>query len=346
MEPLAEYTRKRIFKITPETDIPLMGCIAFGLIDRGTNLIQVRPVTTCPLSCIFCATDAGPRSRNRQTEYIVELDYLVEEFRKLVMFKGPKKIEAHIDTVGDPLTYPRIVELVQELSETPGVDVISLQTHGVLLTEKLVDELDAAGLSRINLSIDSLDPDLAKYLSNTPSYNLDKVLGIAEYIANSSGIDLLIAPVWVPGINDSEIPKIIEFALRIGAGKRWPPLGIQKYIPHKRGRKPKNVKAMSWSRFYKQLRIWEKKYGVKLILKPEDFGIHRRKSLKAPFKIGEVVRATVVAPGWLKNEVIGRAKGFCITIVNATIEEIPIGTDVFVKIEKTKHNILIGKLAR
>ena len=346
MSGLARYTTRKILRISSDSEIPLIGCIAFGLIDRGTNLIQVRPITTCPLSCIFCSTDAGPHSRNRQTEYVIDdLDYIVEEFRKIVAFKGPKHIEAHIDTVGDPLTYPKLVDLVQELATTPGVEVISLQTHGVLLTEKLVEELDSAGLSRINLSIDALDPELAKFLSNTPSYDVEKIVRIAEYIAKSTNIDLLIAPVWVPGLNDKEIPKIIELALKIGAGKKWPPLGIQKYIPHKRGRKPRNIKPMSWSEFYRRLQILEKRYDVKLILRPSDFGIHKRKSIKAPFKIGEIVRAKVVAPGWLKNEIIATARGFCITVVRASLEQFPIGTEVFVRILKTKHNILIGRIA-
>ena len=88
-----------IFEINEE--IPLLGCIAFGIIDRGTNLLQIRPISTCPLSCIFCSTDAGPKSRIRQSEYIVPLDYIVEEFKRIVKFKGAFRIEAHIDTVGD-----------------------------------------------------------------------------------------------------------------------------------------------------------------------------------------------------------------------------------------------------
>jgi len=118
---------RKLFEI--DSSIPLVGCIAFGLIDRGTNLIQVRPISTCPLSCIFCSTNAGPKSKIRQTEYIVPLDYLVEEFDKLVAFKGRRKIEAHIDTVGDPITYPHIVELVSRLSQIEGVEVVSLLKH-------------------------------------------------------------------------------------------------------------------------------------------------------------------------------------------------------------------------
>jgi len=271
----------------------------------------------------------------------VELDYLVEEFINLVKFKGPHRIEAHIDTVGDPLTYPKIVDLVQELASVPGVDVISMQTHGVLLSEKLIEELDEAGLSRINLSIDSMDPEKAKFLAGTDFYNLDHVLNMAEYVVKNTKIDLLIAPILIPGINDKDIPKIIEFAIKIGAGKYWPPLGIQKFEAHKRGRKPKDVKRMSWRRFYSILKMWEDKYKIKLILNPEDFGIHKRRTYPSPFKKGDIVEVKILAPGWLKGEALGIAKGFAITIVG--MRDIPIHQKIFVKIIRTKHNIFLAK---
>ena len=217
---------RKLFEV--DSSIPLVGCIAFGLIDRGTNLIQVRPISTCPLSCIFCSTNAGPKSRIRQTEYIVPLDYLVEEFEKITAFKGKRKIEAHIDTVGDPITYPYIAELVSRISQIEGVEVVSLQTHGSILDEKMLDRLSAAGLTRINLSVDALDPELARKLADTEWYDVKKVIQLIEYITSNTSIDLLLAPVWIPTINDAEIPKIIELAKKVGAGKRFPPLGIQR----------------------------------------------------------------------------------------------------------------------
>lgn len=340
-----ENVGREVFLIREESGIPLIGCIAFGLIDRGTNTIQVRPTSICPLNCIFCSTDAGPKSRMRQVEYIVELEYLVNEFRRLVKYKGEYGIEAHIDTVGDPLTYPQIVDLVQELRSTKGVEVISMQTHGYLLNEHLIEELEAAGLDRINLSIDALDPELAKFLSGTPSYNVERVKAMAEYIAKNTKIDLLIAPVWVPTINDTEIPKIIEFALSIGAGKRWPALGIQKYIPHRKGRKPKNVKPMTWKEFYQKLAEWEDVYRTTLILSLErDFGLHRRKMLPIKFKKDEKVELEVVGPGWLKGELLARGRNRSVTIVGIP-KSLPYGTRVLARIIGNKHNIYIARLS-
>ncbi|MEM3673593.1 MAG: radical SAM protein [Candidatus Bathyarchaeia archaeon] len=323
--------------------IPLVGCIAFGLIDRGTNLIQVRPVSTCPLSCIFCSTNAGPKSKIRQTEYVVPLDYLVEEFEKIAAFKGRKHIEAHIDTVGDPLTYPKIVELVSSLRQVEGVETVSMQTHGSVLNEKLVDRLSDAGLTRINLSIDALDSQLARELADTKWYDVEKVVELARYIALNSKVELLLAPVWIPEKNTEEIPKIIDLAVKLGVGRKFPPLGIQRYEAHKHGRKVKGVKPLPWNRFYEQMRVWEKEFKVKLLLNPEDFGIHKRTMLPVPYRKFEVVKVEVVGPGWLKREKLAvTSKGDrCLTIVNA--EEIPVGAKLKARIVANKHNLLIAE---
>ncbi|MEM4576944.1 MAG: radical SAM protein [Candidatus Nezhaarchaeales archaeon] len=324
------------------TDWPLIGCIAFGVIDRGTNLIQVRPSTSCPLSCIFCSTDAGHLSRNRQAEYVVDVDHIVEWFKIVARFKKSKFLEAHIDTVGDPLTYARIVDLVHRLSEIPRVKVISLQTHGLLLSYKLISDLEAAGLSRINLSIDSLDPRLAKTLAGTQQYDLEHVLKMAEMISGSK-IDLLIAPVWIPNLNDEEIPKIIEYALKIKAGKRWPPLGIQKYVAHKFGRKPKGVKPMTWFKFYRELRKLEERFKVKLVLKPEDFGIIKDVKMPTILMRGEKVRLQVVGLGWLKGEklAIEPRRERVVTLVNASYIEV--GSKVPARILTCRDNIYVAE---
>ena len=332
--------KRALVRIGTDVDIPLVGAIAFGIIDRGTNVLQIRPTSLCPLSCPFCSTDAGPCSRHRAAEYVVDLDLMLDWVAWLVRFKGSKGVEAHIDTVGEPATYPQLVDLVQGLADIPGVDVISMQTNGVLLDERAVEELEAAGLARINLSIHALDPDLAKKLAGTENYDLEAVLSLAKAIANSK-IDLLITPVWIPGMNDGEIPRLIEFAKSIGAGRRWPPLGIQKYLAHKRGRRPRGVMPMSWRAFYGALRALEERYGIKLILRPEDFGMFKTALLPSPFSPGEVVKVEITAPGWLKGEMTGVARGRAITLVRASGLE-P-GMKVLARVIRVKHTIYLAE---
>jgi hypothetical protein len=332
---------EKLFEVS--NSIPLVGCIAFGLIDRGTNIIQVRPISTCLLSCVFCSTNAGPKSKIRQTEYIVSLDYLVEEFEKIVAFKGRRHIEAHIDTVGDPITYPKIVELVSSLSHIDGVETISMQTHGSTLNTKLMDALSTAGLKRINLSLDALDSALAKKLADTMWYDVEKVVELMHHIVSNTKTELLVAPVWIPGINDGEIPKIIRLTKDMCTTKYSPSLGIQKYEIHKHGRKVKEAKQLSWKRFYEQLRIWEKEFKVKLVLNPRDFGIHKRAMLPIPYRKHETIKVRVVGPGWLKKEklAVTQRGDRSLTLINA--EEIPVEAKLKARIVANKHNLLIAE---
>jgi uncharacterized Fe-S cluster-containing radical SAM superfamily enzyme len=271
---------------------------------------------------------------------MVDLPQLLSAFEWAASYKEVTDIEAHIDTVGEPAMYPQLVELVEGLSGNSHVKVVSMQTNGALLNTKLIDELVAVGLSRINMSIESLDPGLAKRIAGTDSYNLERVIDNAEYIAKNADIDLLIAPVWLPGINDEEIPKLIEFALRIGAGKRWPALGIQKFLPHKYGRKP-NIRVMNWDSFYLRLREWERIYNTKLVLAPQDFGSHECRAIPRVFKRYEKVKVKVVGPGWMRGEKLAIARDRVITIVDA--DRIPIGAEVFVRMERVVDGIYIAK---
>ncbi len=231
-------------RITRESGIPLVGSLYFGIIDRGTSLLQVRPSCGCNLNCPFCSVDAGPATRTRATSYEVEIEYLLEAVEEIAWFKGAG-VECHIDSPGEPLMYHKLPELVAALRQIDCVSVISLQTNGTLLDDAKIAALESAGLDRINLSIHALDPEMAKTLAGVDWFDTEKLKMAAEAVARSE-IDLLIAPVYIPGINDAEIPKLIRYAQEIGAGKRFPPLGIQKFERYKYGRTPKGVKAQSW----------------------------------------------------------------------------------------------------
>lgn len=329
---LNKITGRELVFVTKESGIPLLGHSAFGIIDRGTNLLQIRCISGCNLNCVFCSVDEGRKSKTRKTDFIVDPDYMIEEIKRIVEFKGDK-IELHLDGQGEPALYPYLESFVEEASKIKGVEVISMQTNGIPLNEKRISELEGK-MSRVNLSISALSEEVAKKLHS--GYPLKKVLEIAEIIANSR-IDLLIAPVWVPGYNDEEIPKLIEFALDIGAGKKCPPLGIQKYIPYRFGRRV--GKGMSFEEFYKKLAEYEKEYGVKLILKPEDFGIEKRPALKPPFKKGEIYSGKIVAEGRMYGEKLCVSNNWSV----AVISDRKIGDFVKFEVVRVKDGIIVGK---
>ncbi len=326
-----------------ERPAPLMGSVFIGVIDRGTNVLQVRPTTLCNLSCIFCSVDAGPASRWRQAEYVVvDYEWLAAWVEEVARFKGVR-VEALIDGVGEPTTYPYLVELVSALKSSPWVETVALETHGQSLTRELVDKLEEAGLDRINLSLDTLDPDKARLLSGTPWYDVRRVVEIAEYIARETSIDLHVTPVWVPGLNDDDIVEVVRWAVRIGAGKRWPPVTIQKYLEHRHGRRPKGVRELPWRVFWRRLEELEKELGVRLRPSMEEWGMRRARKVPELYRVGEVVNVEVVAPGWLRGEVLGvTLDGKRMVTIVAKRERLEPGMRLAARIKSNRDNIYVA----
>ncbi len=329
-----------IVRVGEDVDLPLTGALTFGIVDRGTNLLQIRPVSGCNLSCPFCSVDEGPVG-NKQARYEVSLDYLVEYAGAMVARKNCDDIEMHIDGCGEPLLYPRMVELVERLSSMEGVETVSMQTNGLLLDRDMIGDLEEAGLSRINLTINTMDSDKAKFMAGTDMYDLSRVLENAKRIADSK-IDLLIAPVWIDGFNDKGIEDIVEYVIDIGVGEKWPALGIQKYREHKNGRKVDDYGEIPWRRFYSKLEDIEEKYNINLKLGPEDFGIYKVGfSLPRVFRRREKTGVKVMAPGWNPGQKLGVANHRTITILNG--KDIPVGEKVTVEILKSKHNLYLAR---
>jgi uncharacterized Fe-S cluster-containing radical SAM superfamily enzyme len=236
------------------------------------------------------------------------------------------------------MLYPEIVDLVQRLKEIREVSVVSMQSNGTLLDEGMIAALEDAGLDRLNLSMHALDYGLARELSGVDWYDVDRIKEMAELVAGSR-IDLLLAPVYLPGINDAEIPGLIRFAQEIGAGKRWPPLGIQKFERYRFGRSPGGVKEQSWWQFYnRSIRAWERGSGITLVIRPQDFGIGKRRMIPRVFEKGESTQVEIRMPGWLSGEILGVARGRVVSVMHCPKEKGLVRT----KIVSAKHNIYVG----
>lgn len=320
----------KLIKIDRKSGIPLIGCIAFGIIDRGTDLIQIRPTSSCNMRCIFCSTNANDPNFH-PVNYQVELGYLLDYAKEVVKFKETS-IEANIDSVGEVATYPQLIELIKGLNEMQGIRRISMQTNGLAIND--VNALEKAGLKQMNLSINSLDAEQAKILSGCPHYDLNKILRLTEEVSKSS-IQLLLAPVWIPNWNDEYIPELIKLAKKLNAK-----IGIQKYEEYKHSRKAPDAKKISYKKFYEQLKEWEKEFDIELICTAENFNINKAKRLPTKFKVGEKVVAEIKAPGWMVNQALAIAENRCITINSC---QASIGKKVKVKITDNKNNIYLAE---
>ena len=326
---------KKTIYIHQSSGIPLIGTNYFGLVDRGTNIIEVKPITSCNISCVFCSVDEGPLSR-RKTDFVVEKDYLVEEFRKIAEFKNSNSLDAHINSQGEPTLYADMIGLVKDIMSIKGVKTSSIDTNGLLLTKQYIDELADAGLTRINLSLHAMEPRLAAQLAGHP-YNLSKVLEIAKYIP--SKMDLIIVPVWMFGYNDEELVKLAKFAGEIGAGKNCHPIGIQNMMNYRFGRNP--AKEASMEQFYSKMRELEQKHGIRLIFDKSAFNVEELPELPKPFRKGQVIEAVIALPGRIGNEKLAVAKDRLISVPDCHKD---IGEKVKLRIKRTKHNIFLGEL--
>jgi uncharacterized protein len=327
-----KITLKKTLYLDEQSLIPLIGSTEFGLVDRNTNIIEVKPLTGCNLNCIYCSVNEGD---NKKTiDVLIDPDYLIQEANKLASQKN-HPVEFNINPQGEPLLYPFLEELISGLKETGKV--ISINTNGTLLSEKKIDALISAGLTRLNISLNTLDEETANKLSGK-AYPLKHVLKMIDY-AQSKNLPVLIAPVVVPTYNDDnkkDIEPLIKFASSLKSD--YPKIGFQKFLCNKSGRNP--VKEIPFEDFFENLKQFEKKYN--LILTPQSnynpFSIFEDKTLEKPFEKNQTISVDIIGPGRNLGETLCKAKNRIVTVRGLKKEK----GSTKVKLVRDKHNIFIA----
>jgi uncharacterized Fe-S cluster-containing radical SAM superfamily enzyme len=316
--------------IHENSGIPLIGNGSFGIVDRGSNIIEIKPITGCNLDCIYCSVDETKRA----IDFLVEPNYLVQELEKIINIKESQDIEIHIGCQGEPLLYEPLEELIQLCSKIKKVKRISMDTNACMITKEKADSLIKAGLTQFNISIDTLNFDKAKQIASAP-YNINKIKEITEYISKKS--DLMVAPILVPKINDEDMIELIKWIKQLKDNSNYNiRIGIQKYLKYKFGKKP--IKEETWDSFFETLKKYENEYKIKLIFDASDFKVVKDIMPKKPFKKNDIIKAEIVCQGRMDNEVIAVSENRCISVINSTKKT---GL-VKVKILRDKHNIFFG----
>jgi len=316
--------------------IPLLGHVSFGIAYRNSSLIEIKPITSCNLDCIYCSVGEGKSSE--KTDFVVEKDYLVEELQKLLDYVG-EPIEVHIGVQGEPFLYADLIPLIEDLNNNEQITIVSMDTNFTLVTKEQLNQLAKFEKLRFNISLDAMDPELATKLVGAP-YNLEKVLEMISYAVKKK-IKILIAPVLIPGYNEQEMEKIVNFVKEIGIkhGDKHPNLGIQNFLNYKTGRNP--TKAWKWEQFYQFISDLEKKTSSDLKLNPDKFGIRKVKSLDKPFKEGDEIYATLKCQDRFKGSSLAVAKGRVISVPGIEFKK---EKNVRLKIVRDKHNVFTAKL--
>lgn len=170
---------------------------------RTINYLRISLTEDCNFRCLYCLPPEG-LPRRRREDYLSVAQIL--QFVRVAVGLGIHRVRL---TGGEPLLREELVEIVSGLHEIPGLWEISLTTNGFYLADKAA-ALKKAGLTRINLSLDSMDG--RRFWAMTRHDGLGRVYRGME-AALAVGFPLKLNVVILKGINEGEILSFAEFAL-------------------------------------------------------------------------------------------------------------------------------------
>jgi len=175
---------------------------------RSITYLRLSVTDRCDFRCTYCMAEQMTFLPKKDLLTLEELERLSAAFIE----RGVRKIRL---TGGEPLVRRGIMQLIEALGahvKSGALDELTLTTNASQLS-KFADDLVAAGVKRINVSLDTLDPD--QFTSITRRGRLDQVLeSLAR--ARGAGLKIKINAVALKGINDHEIPSMIEWAHGLG----------------------------------------------------------------------------------------------------------------------------------
>jgi len=189
-----------------------------GLIDgfgRVHRDLRISLTDKCSLRCTYCMPEHGVPWMARESALTPDEIVRVAEVA----------VSAGVETVrltgGEPLINPDLVEIVGRIARIRGQSgpvEVAMTTNGIRLPE-LMPELKAAGLARVNISIDTLDRE--RFMELTRRDRLDDVLAGIESARLSGLRPLKLNAVAMRGINENEVVDLLEFAMDNEAQMRF-----------------------------------------------------------------------------------------------------------------------------
>ena len=175
---------------------------------RSVTYLRVSVTDRCDFRCVYCMSENMTFLPKADILTLEELERVAAAFIRL----GVRKLRL---TGGEPLVRRNIMSLVRGLGgylEGGGLDELTLTTNGSQLT-KYADELYAAGVRRVNVSLDTLDAD--KFRRITRWGRLEQVLdGMAA--AKAAGLAIKLNAVALRGVNDDEFDRLVAWCGEAG----------------------------------------------------------------------------------------------------------------------------------
>jgi cyclic pyranopterin phosphate synthase len=172
---------------------------------RPIHDLRISVMDRCNFRCPYCMPREKFHDAYRFLKTTERLDFAeILRLAKIFSRAGVSKLRI---TGGEPLLRPNLADLIGDLTQVTGIEDIALTTNGVLLA-KNATELKAAGLQRITVSLDTLDPDVFAKMSGGFGGVADVLEGIDQ--ARRAGLDpIKINTVVQRGINDDTVLDLL-----------------------------------------------------------------------------------------------------------------------------------------
>lgn len=176
--------------------------------DRRITYLRLSVTDRCNLRCLYCMPPEGMSWIPPET--LMQDDEVIALLERVFLPLGVTKIRL---TGGEPLTRKGLPAMVERIASLPGIEDLSLSTNGIFLASS-VARLAAAGLNRVNISLDSLQPE--RFATITRGGNLDRVMAGIEKSVEAGLKAVKLNMVVIPGSNDDELLDFAELTLK------WP----------------------------------------------------------------------------------------------------------------------------
>ena len=178
---------------------------------RDISYLRLSVTDLCNLRCVYCMPAGGVEKRRHEDVLTVEE---LEEIAQSAGRCGIRKIRL---TGGEPLVRRGIVDICARTAAAPGVEEVCMTTNGLLLP-KMAVELRRAGLRRVNISLDTLSPELYRELTRIGSVD-DAVAGLKAALDNFETVK--INAVLIGGGTDAEIPRLVALTRELPVEVRF-----------------------------------------------------------------------------------------------------------------------------
>ncbi|WP_188890388.1 GTP 3',8-cyclase MoaA [Paenibacillus radicis (ex Gao et al. 2016)] len=176
------------------------------LIDRFGRVhdyLRISVTDRCNLRCLYCMPEEGMAFA--PSEQLLSYDHIVEVVEAAAAI-GVTKLRI---TGGEPLVRPGLDGLIRRLAAIPGIADIALTTNGMLLG-KQAEALKAAGLNRVNISLDTLDASRFRLIARRGE--LKRVMDGIKAAAAAGLTPIKLNCVLLKGINEDEIAQFLKLA--------------------------------------------------------------------------------------------------------------------------------------